>query len=126
MRISDWSSDVCSSDLLKVVDLLAEQGTRLVAIDNVHVILTASGVARRDTPDAFRFLMSAGNVPLVVAGLVVARQIFADDLELAYTSIILTLSLWEPCEPVTLLNHALPRGMGIAGPQHLTATPLSR
>src|SRR3546814_787355 len=32
---------------LKVVDLLAEQGTRLVAIDNVHVILTASGVARR-------------------------------------------------------------------------------
>ena len=62
----------------KVVDLLAAQGTRLVAIDNVHVILTASGVARRDTLDAFRFLMSAGNVPLVVAGLDVARQIFAD------------------------------------------------
>ena len=74
---------------LKVVDLLAEQGTRLVAIDNVHVILTASGVARRDTLDAFRFLMSAGNVPLVVAGLDVARQIFADDVELAYRSIIL-------------------------------------
>src|SRR3546814_6988833 len=78
---------------LKVVDLLAEQGTRLVAIDNVHVILTASGVARRDTLDAFRFLMSAGNVPLVVAGLDVAQQIFADDVELASRSIILKLPL---------------------------------
>src|SRR3546814_8215880 len=103
MRISDWSSDVCSSDLLKVVDLLAEQGTRLVAIDNVHVILTASGVARRDTLDAFRFLMSAGNVPLVVAGLDVARQIFADDVELAYRSIILKLPLWQPGEPAQRL-----------------------
>jgi len=84
---------------LKVVDLLAAQGTRLVAIDNVHVILTASGVARRDTLDAFRFLMSAGNVPMVVAGLDVAHQIFADDVELAFRSIMLSLPLWQPGEP---------------------------
>ncbi len=80
---------------LKVVDLLAEQGTRLVAVDNVHVILTAGGVARRDTLDAFRFLMSAGNVPLVVAGLDVAEDIFSDDVELAFRSIILRLPLWN-------------------------------
>lgn len=104
---------------LKVVDLLAEQGTRLVAIDNVHVILTASGVARRDTLDAFRFLMSAGNVPLVVAGLDVARQIFADDVELAYRSIILKLPLWEPGEPAQRLIRALARGMGMEEPDHL-------
>ncbi len=104
---------------LKVVDLLAEQGTRLVAIDNVHVILTASGVARRDTLDAFRFLMSAGNVPLVVAGLDVARQIFADDVELAYRLIILKLPLWEPGEPAQRLIRALARGMGMEEPDHL-------
>ena len=105
----------------KVVDLLAAQGTRLVAIDNVHVILTASGVARRDTLDAFRFLMSAGNVPLVVAGLDVARQIFADDVELAYRSIILKLPLWQPGEPSQRLIRALARGMDMAEPEHLAA-----
>ncbi|TWH85760.1 TniB protein, partial [Sphingobium wenxiniae] len=105
----------------KVVDLLAAQGTRLVAIDNVHVILTASGVARRDTLDALRFLMSAGNVPLVVAGLDVARQIFADDVELAYRSIMLKLPLWEPGEPSQRLIRALARGMGMAVPEHLAA-----
>ncbi|QWT16525.1 TniB family NTP-binding protein [Sphingobium xenophagum] len=104
---------------LKVVDLLAEQGTRLVAIDNVHVMLTASGVARRDTLDAFRFLMSAGNVPLVVAGLEVARQIFADDVELAYRSIMLQLPLWAPGEPSQRLIRALARGMGMVEPDHL-------
>lgn len=105
----------------KVVDLLAAQGTRLVAIDNVHVILTASGVARRDTLDAFRFLMSAGNVPLVVAGLDVARQIFADDVELAYRSIMLKLPLWQPGEPSQRLIRALARGMDMAEPEHLAA-----
>ena len=104
---------------LKVVDLLAAQGTRLVAIDNVHVILTASGVARRDTLDAFRFLMSAGNVPMVVAGLDVARQIFADDVELAFRSIMLSLPLWQPGEPSQRLIRALARGMKLAEPEHL-------
>ena len=103
----------------KVVDLLAAQGTRLVAIDNVHVILTASGVARRDTLDAFRFLMSAGNVPLVVAGLDVARQIFADDVELAFRSIMLRLPLWEPGEPSQRLIRALAMGMDMAEPEHV-------
>lgn len=104
---------------LKVVDLLAAQGTRLVAIDNVHVILTASGVARRDTLDAFRFLMSAGNVPMVVAGLDVARQIFADDVELAFRSIMLSLPLWQPGEPSQRLIRALARGMKLVEPEHL-------
>ena len=69
---------------LKVVELLRRQRTRLVGIDNVHAILTASGRARRDTLDAFRFLMSEGNVPMVVAGLDVAADIFSEDVELAY------------------------------------------
>ena len=47
---------------LKVVDLLHKQRTRLVAVDNIHAILTASGKARRDTLDAFRFLMSEGKL----------------------------------------------------------------
>ena len=104
---------------LKVVDLLAEQGTRLVAVDNVHVILTANGVARRDTLDAFRFLMSEGNVPLVVAGLDVAEDIFSDDVELAFRSIILRMPLWEPGEPSQRLIRALARGMGLIEPERL-------
>jgi hypothetical protein len=101
------------------VDLLAEQGTRLVAVDNVHVILTANGVARRNTLDAFRFLMIAGNVPLVVAGLDVAEDIFSDDVELAFRSIILRMPLWEPGEPSQRLIRALARGMGLIEPERL-------
>ena len=74
-----------------VVELLRRQRTRLVGIDNVHAILTACGRARRDTLDAFRFLMSEGNVPMVVAGLDVAADIFSEDVELAYRSIKLGL-----------------------------------
>lgn len=101
---------------LKVVELLRQQGTRLVAIDNVHAILTASGKARRDTLDAFRFLMSEGNVPMVVAGLDVAADIFSEDVELAYRSIILRLPLWEPGEPSQRLIRALARGMNLVEP----------
>lgn len=104
---------------LKVVDLLSQQGTRLVAVDNVHAILTASGVARRDTLDAFRFLMSAGNVPMVIAGLDVANLIFSDDAELASRSIMIQLSPWEPGEPIQRLIRALARGMGMVEPDRL-------
>src|SRR3546814_16516398 len=62
--------------------------------------------------------MSAGNVPLVVAGLDVARQIFADDVELAYSSIILKLQLWETGEPAQRLIPALARGLGVEEPDH--------
>lgn len=93
---------------LKVVDLLQKQGTRLVAIDNVHAILTASGKARRNTLDAFRFLMSEGRVPMVVAGLEVAADIFAEDVELAYRSIVLRLQPWAPGEASQRLISCLP------------------
>ncbi|QDK35911.1 TniB family NTP-binding protein [Sphingomonas sp. IC081] len=101
---------------LKVVELLGRQRTRLVAVDNVHAILTAGGKARRDTLDAFRFLMSEGNVPMVVAGLDVAADIFAEDVELAYRSIILKLKLWPPGEPSQQLIQALARGMHMIEP----------
>lgn len=104
---------------LKVVELLQVQATRLVEIDNVHVILTANGVARRDTLDAFRFLMSAGNVPTVVAGLEVAEDIFSDDSELASRSIILRLPPWAPGEASQRLIRALARGMGLNEPDRL-------
>src|SRR3546814_17508773 len=32
MRISDWSSDVCSSDLLEVAEILGDAGRRLIAL----------------------------------------------------------------------------------------------
>lgn len=110
---------------LRVVDLLGKQGTRLVAVDNVHVILTASGKARRDTLDAFRYLMSAGNVPLVVAGLDVAEYIFSEDVELASRSIILRLPLWEPGEASQRLIRALARGMGLVEPDRLAEPDLA-
>ena len=104
---------------LKVVDLLQKQGTRLVAIDNVHAILTASGKARRNTLDAFRFLMSEGRVPMVVAGLEVAADIFAEDVELAYRSIVLRLQPWAPGEASQRLILVLARGMGLIEPERL-------
>lgn len=104
---------------LKVVDLLSEQGTKLVAVDNIHAILTASGVARRDTLDAFRYLMSAGNVPMVIAGLDVAADIFSDDAELASRSIMIRLSPWEGGEPVQRLIRAMGRGLRIENAEQL-------
>lgn len=101
---------------LKVVELLGRQRTRLVAVDNVHAILTAGGKARRDTLDAFRFLMSEGNVPMVVAGLDIAADIFADDVELAYRSIVLRLPLWPPGEPSQRLVLVLAQGMQLIEP----------
>lgn len=101
---------------LKVVELLGRQGTRMVAIDNVHAMLTASGRARRDTLDAFRFLMSEGNVPMVVAGLDVAADIFSEDIELAYRSIILRMTPWVPGEPTQQLIRCLAQGMGLIDP----------
>ena len=104
---------------LKVVELLRRQRTRLVGIDNVHAILTASGRARRDTLDAFRFLMSEGNVPMVVAGLDVAADIFSEDVELAYRSIIVRLSPWPPGEASQRLIRVLARGMNLVEPDRL-------
>ena len=101
---------------LKVAELLGEQATRLVAIDNVHAVLTASGRARRDALDSFRFLMSEGNVHMVVAGLDIAADIFSDDVELAYRSIILRLTPWAPGEPSQQLVRVLARGIGLSEP----------
>ena len=101
---------------LKVVELLGEQATRLVAVDNVHAVLTASGRARRDALDSFRFLMSEGNVHMVVAGLDIAADIFSDDVELAYRSIILRLTPWAPGEPSQQLVRVLARGIGLSEP----------
>ena len=104
---------------LKVVELLRRQRTLLVGIDNVHAILTAGGRARRDTLDAFRFLMSEGNVPMVVAGLDVAADIFAEDVELAYRSIIVRLNPWPPGEPSQRLIRVLGQGMQLIEPERL-------
>ena len=104
---------------LKAVELLRRQRTRLVGIDNVHAILTASGRARRDTLDAFRFLMSEGNVPMVVAGLDVAADIFSEDVELAYRSIILRLKPWPQGEPTQRLIRVLGQGMRLIEPERL-------
>lgn len=101
---------------LKVAELLGEQATRLVAVDNVHAVLTASGRARRDALDSFRFLMSEGNVHMVVAGLDIAADIFRDNAELAYRSIILRLTPWPPGEPSQQLIRALARGIGLSEP----------
>lgn len=101
---------------LKVAELLGKQGTRLVAIDNVHAILTASRRARRDALDSFRFLMSEGNVHMVVAGLDIAADIFSDDVELAYRSIILRLKPWPPGAPSQNLIRALASGLEMIEP----------
>ena len=71
----------------------------------------------RDTLDAFRFLMSQGNVPMVVAGLETTADIFADDEELASRSIILRLERWTLGEASQRLILALGRGMRLIEPE---------
>src|SRR3546814_10965772 len=45
MRISDWSSDVCSSDLDRHHDVPGFQGRRLVAFDALHNSLFLDALA---------------------------------------------------------------------------------
>src|SRR3546814_17073900 len=47
MRISDWSSDVCSSDLLSTDDLRIEAGCRLVGVNDLDADIAANGGAAR-------------------------------------------------------------------------------
>lgn len=103
---------------LKVIDYLREQGTRLVAIDNIHATLKASGGARRDTLDAMRFLMSEGTTPMVLAGLDIAAEVFGEDEELAQRSIVLRLAPWQPGEQTQKIIRDLARGLGLVDPDH--------
>ncbi|WP_066650423.1 TniB family NTP-binding protein [Sphingomonas sp. CCH10-B3] len=101
----------------KVVDLLREQGTRMVAIDNIHATLTASGRARNDTLNAMRFLMSEGTTPMVLAGLDRAADVFSEDEELAQRSIIVRLNPWEPGASSQRIIRELATGMRLAEPE---------
>lgn len=103
----------------KVVELLRLQRTRLIAIDQVHTILTASGATRRDTLDAFRFLMTEGQIPMVVAGIARAAEIFEADEELAARSISIKLSPWPPGEASQRMIRSLARGLRLSDPDRL-------
>jgi hypothetical protein len=63
--------------------------------------------------------MSEGNVPMVVAGLDVAADIFTEDVELAYRSIILRLKPWPQGAPTQRLIRVLGQGMGLIEPDRL-------
>lgn len=101
---------------LKVIDLLREQGTRLVGIDNIHATLTASGRARLDTLNALRFLMSEGTTPMVLAGLEIAAEVFGEEEELSQRSIIIRLDPWPPGAPTQYIVRELARGLKLQDP----------
>src|SRR3546814_4173603 len=52
MRISDWSSDVCSSDLEKVKDLILSETN----IKNIEYIKDAAGIIRKKIKPNFKVL----------------------------------------------------------------------
>src|SRR3546814_9783901 len=63
MRISDWSSDVCSSDLYQVLravifDVLAENGLRLTEADMRVINLTLDATIK-ESATAFALVQSA-------------------------------------------------------------------
>jgi hypothetical protein len=56
---------------------------------------------------------------MVVAGLDVAADIFTEDVELAYRSIILRLKPWPQGAPTQRLIRVLGQGMGLIEPDRL-------
>ena len=102
---------------LKVVDLLRAQRTRMVAIDNIHAAMTATGRARIDTLNALRFLMSEGTTPMVLAGLERATDILAEDEELSNRSIELKLNRWKAGPDTQRVVFALAKGMNLQDPE---------
>src|SRR3546814_15440089 len=62
MRISDWSSDVCSSDLLGATGMLGNATVRVIAEDGAHdvVAVSRSGGAEKHFPTDVRVTFRAG------------------------------------------------------------------
>src|SRR3546814_11233650 len=62
MRISDWSSDVCSSDLLGATGMLGNATVRVIAEDGAHdvVAVSRSGGAAKLFPTDVRVPFRAG------------------------------------------------------------------
>src|SRR3546814_4295271 len=68
MRISDWSSDVCSSDLLGAIqDELVEVGRSCTHADYRNgsvIMLLWSGIARLVKQSGFRYVLGCASVSL--------------------------------------------------------------
>src|SRR3546814_3045851 len=76
MRISDWSSDVCSSDLLR--RLSADNGVAILADESLSSLASAFELARHHCVDAFSLkLCNMGGVAntLTVAAIAEASGI---------------------------------------------------
>jgi DNA transposition AAA+ family ATPase len=110
----------------KVVDLLKEQRTRLIAIDEIHTILTIAGKARRDTLDALRYLMSEANIPMVVAGIDRAAAILSEDEELSSRAIILKLTPWKPGQELQQHIYDIADAMGFPNPAAFAEPEMSQ
>src|SRR3546814_10658062 len=75
MRISDWSSDVCSSDLFPVAQIIVEggRGDRRVAHRDADLIERHNDIARRiDAGDA-RALLGIDDDATIVAQIEIGR-----------------------------------------------------
>src|SRR3546814_6846566 len=63
MRISDWSSDVCSSDLLSLYQLTIEPGTRFATLAAKGDLIIPDGDAAADLFDATQAMTRAAGLP---------------------------------------------------------------
>src|SRR3546814_17358695 len=60
MRISDWSSDVCSSDLLaRLEEGKAKTGGIAAGLDDLHLFAAIAAAPRQETKDAVRDAVQA-------------------------------------------------------------------
>src|SRR3546814_20081983 len=74
MRISDWSSDVCSSDLRRL-------GVELLVVDEIQH-LRREGNDVNDVTDALKRWLDAGSVPLVLVGNMDSQPFFERNKQL--------------------------------------------
>src|SRR3546814_20518247 len=97
MRISDWSSDVCSSDLIGVVDLAAQRRVENLLLQHgVDLELGADLVRELFLRSVARRLLELREKPLHLA-VVVDEQMGC--VLLVFTGLLcLLISLWEHSE----------------------------
>src|SRR3546814_12290621 len=100
MRISDWSSDVCSSDLDRVVDELAAGASAALAegsIDRVVVLSQCLGpsVIEDDRPVARRLADAIPGSLLVEEDLTVVRS---DERRVGKEGVSTCRSRWSRCQ----------------------------
>src|SRR3546814_17575851 len=110
MRISDWSSDVCSSDLLGL-DVFTDD-----ALQDVHTIVLSPGLSPLQEPIKSFLALAAARQIQVVGEIELFARALADMSEQGYQPKLLAVTAPNGKATATAMNRQLGQARSLAAP----------